>query len=89
MKIHKNIVKINLYLRTPISFTIQFQTLIFVIFANRANVRVARKNSGNLVYLQYSHKTLYYFEFLNSLPVFEHLIYLCSNLSFFASLRFT
>ena len=71
--------KINLYSRTPISFMIQFQTLIFVIFANRANVRVVHKNSGNLVYLQYSRKTLYYFEFLNSLPVSEHLIYLCSN----------
>ena len=71
--------KINLYSRTPISFTIQFQTLIFVIFVNRANVRVAHKNSGNLVYLQYSRETLYYFEFLNLLPVSEHLIYLCSN----------
>ena len=62
-----------------VSFTIQFQTLIFVISANRAIVRIVRKNSGNLVYLKYSHKTLYYFEFLNSLPVSEHLFYLCSN----------
>ena len=69
--------KINLYSRTPIGFMIQFQTLIIVIFANRVNVHVVRKNSGNLVYLQYSRKTLYYFEFLNSLPVSEHLIYLC------------
>ena len=42
----KNMIKINLYSRTPISFTIQFQTLIFVIFANRANVRVVRKILG-------------------------------------------
>ena len=35
--------KINLYSRTPIGFTIQFQTLIFVIFANRVSVRVVRK----------------------------------------------
>ena len=50
-----------------------------MISANRAIVRVVRKNSGNLVYLKYSRKTLYYFEFLNSLPVSEHLFYLCSN----------
>ena len=37
------------------------------------------QNSGNLVYLQYSRKTLYYFEFLSSLPVSEHLIYLHLN----------
>ena len=42
----------------------QFQTLIFVIFANRANIRVVRKILENLVYLRYSHKTLYDFEFL-------------------------
>ena len=36
-------IKINLYSHTPISFTIQFQTLIF---ANRANVRVVRKILG-------------------------------------------
>ena len=41
-KIHENIMKINLS-RTPIGFTIQFQTLIFVISVNRANVRVVRK----------------------------------------------
>ena len=45
-KIHENMIKINLYSRTPISFMIQFQTLIFVIFANRANVRVVRKILG-------------------------------------------
>ena len=39
-------IKINLYSRTAISFTIQFQTLIFVIFANRANVRIVRKILG-------------------------------------------
>ena len=42
-KIHKNIMK---KIRTHIlliSFTIQFQTLIFVISANRAIVRVVRK----------------------------------------------
>ena len=47
MKIHEKYdKKINLYLRTPISFTIQFQTLIFVVFANRAIVRVVRKILG-------------------------------------------
>ena len=45
-KIHENIMKVNFYLRTPIGFMIQFQTLIFVIFASRANVRVARKILG-------------------------------------------
>ena len=38
---------------------IQFLTLIFVFFANRANVHVVRKILENLVYLQYSRKTLY------------------------------
>ena len=38
--------KINMYSRTPISFTIQFQTLIFVIFANRVNIRIVRKILG-------------------------------------------
>ena len=42
----KNMIEINLYSRTPISFTIQFQTLIFVIFANRANVHNVRKILG-------------------------------------------
>ena len=42
----KNMIKINLYSHTPIGFTIQFQTLIFVIFANRANVRIVRKILG-------------------------------------------
>ena len=42
----KNMIKINLYSRTPISFMIQFQTLIFVIFANGANVRVVCKILG-------------------------------------------
>ena len=72
----------NLYSHIPISFMIQFQTLIFVIFANRANVRIVRKILENLVYLQYSRKTLYYFEFLcfqATLPMFERLVYLCSN----------
>ena len=46
MKIFKKIGKINLYSRTPISFMIQLQTLIFVIFANRANVHVVRKILG-------------------------------------------
>ena len=35
--------RISFYSRTPIGFTIQFQTLIFVISANRANVRVVHK----------------------------------------------
>ena len=42
----KNMIKIDLYSHTPISFMIQFQTLIFVIFANRANIRVVRKILG-------------------------------------------
>ena len=71
-----------MYSHIPISFTIQFQTLIFVIFANRANVRVVCKILENLMYLQYSRKTLYYFGFLNfqaSLPMFKRLVYLCLN----------
>ena len=71
--------KINLYSHTPIGFTIQFQTLIIVIFCEQGERSRCLQNSGNLVYLQYSRKTLYYFEFLNSLPVSEHLIYLCLN----------
>ena len=43
MKIHEKYDKINLYSRTPISFTIQFQTMIF---ANRVNVRVVHKILG-------------------------------------------
>ena len=46
MKIHEKYDRINLYSRTPISFTIQFWTLIFVNFVNRANVRVVRKILG-------------------------------------------
>ena len=41
--------KVDLYLHTPTGFMIQFQTLIFVIFANRANVRVAHKILGKSV----------------------------------------
>ena len=71
----KNMIEINLYSHTPISFTIQFQTLIFVIFANRVNICIVCKI---LVYLQYSRKTLYYFEFLNSFRV-TFSFYLCPN----------
>ena len=46
MKIHEKYDTINLYSRAPVSFVIQFQTLIFVIFANRANVRDVRKILG-------------------------------------------
>ena len=45
-KYDKSMIKINLHSRIPVSFMIQFQTLIFVIFANRANVCVVRKILG-------------------------------------------
>ena len=46
----------------------------FCDFCEQGERSRCSQNSGNLVYLQYSHKTLYYFEFLNSL-----VFYLCPN----------
>ena len=63
---------------------IQFQTLIFVIFANRTNVRVVRKileiwcTCNILVKPCIISSFLTLFALL-SLPVSEHSIYLCSN----------
>ena len=77
-------IKINLYSLTPLSFTIQFQTLIFVIFANRANVRVVRKIleiwcTCNILVKPCIISSFFTLFTLLSLPVSEHSIYLCSN----------
>ena len=71
--------KINLYSRTPCQFYDTVSNLDFCDFCEQGKRSRCSQNSGNLVYLQYSRKTLYYFEFLNSLPVSERLIYLCLN----------
>ena len=39
------------------------------------------------MYLKYSRKTLYYFEFLNSLPVFEHFCVIFEFLNSFTYVR--
>ena len=80
-EIHENIIKINLYSRTPIGFTIQFQTLIFV---NRANVCVVRKIleiwcTCNILVKPCIISGFFTLFMLLSLPVSEHSIYLCSN----------
>ena len=69
----------KLVLTYSYSFYDTVSNLDFCDFCEQGERLRCSQNSGNLVYLQYSHKTLYYFEFLNSLPVSEHLIYLCSN----------
>ena len=76
-KIHENIMKINLYSRTPFCFTIQFQTLIFVISANRVNVRVVRKILEVWCTCNILIKPCIIFEFLTLLSYFG--FYLCPN----------
>ena len=78
-------IKINLYSRTPISFTIQFQTLIFCDFCEQGERSRCSQNSGKiwctcntLVKLCIISSFLTLSGYL-VLPVSEHLIYLCSN----------
>ena len=71
--------EINLYSRIPISFMIQFQTLIFVIFANRANVRVVRKILEIWCTCNILVKPCIILSFLT---LSGHLVYLCPNTCF-------